>query len=35
MNRVNLTAGAPIWRPPIAIRALENLITTAEREARE
>jgi hypothetical protein len=32
MVRVNLAAGAPIWRPPMAMRALENLIAMAERE---
>jgi len=32
MERVNLAAGAPIWRPPIATRALANLIDAAERE---
>jgi hypothetical protein len=32
MERVNLAAGAPVWRPPIATRALANLIDAAERE---
>jgi hypothetical protein len=31
VERVNLAAGAPIWRPPIATRALMNLIDPAER----
>ena len=31
VERVNLAAGAPIWRPPIATRALANLIDAAER----
>jgi hypothetical protein len=34
MERVNLAAGAPIWHPPMAIRALENLVALAEREVR-
>ena len=34
MERVNLAAGAPIWRPPIATRALTNLIDAAEHEGR-
>jgi hypothetical protein len=33
MERVNLAAGDPIWRPPMATRALENLIAAAEDEA--
>jgi hypothetical protein len=32
MERVNIAAGSPIWRPPIATRALANLIDAAERE---
>ena len=32
MERVNVAAGAPIWRPPIATRALTNLIEAAEPE---
>jgi len=32
MERVNLAAGSPIWRPPIATCALANLIDAAERE---
>jgi len=34
IERVNLAAGAPIWRPPIAIRALADLVAAAEREVR-
>ena len=26
---VNLSAGRPIWRPPMAHRAMENLVTAA------
>jgi hypothetical protein len=29
MVRVNLAAGRPIWHPPMAIRALENLVDAA------
>jgi hypothetical protein len=29
MTEVNLEAGRPIWRPPMAIRALENLVEAA------
>ena len=32
MERVNLAAGTPTWRPPIATRALANLIDAAEHE---
>jgi hypothetical protein len=35
MERVNLTAGHPIWHPPMATRALENLIAAAKHEAHE
>jgi hypothetical protein len=35
MERVNLAAGYPIWHPPLATRALENLIAGAEPEAHE
>jgi hypothetical protein len=30
MEEVNLEAGRPIWRPPMATRALENLVEAAE-----
>jgi hypothetical protein len=30
MHEVNLEAGRPIWRPPLAIVALQNLIAAAE-----
>jgi hypothetical protein len=33
MHEINLEAGHPIWHPPIAIAALQNLIDAAEREA--
>ena len=29
MVRVNLAAGRPIWRPPLPIRALENVVDAA------
>jgi hypothetical protein len=32
MQEINLQAGRPIWRAPIAIIALQNLIDAAERE---
>ena len=32
MHEVNLEAGRTIWRAPMAILALENLIDAAERE---
>jgi hypothetical protein len=32
MHEVNLEAGRPIWQPPMAILALQNLIAAAERE---
>jgi hypothetical protein len=35
LERVNLTAGYPIWQPPLATRALENLVAAAEHEAHE
>jgi hypothetical protein len=31
---VNLAAGHPIWRPPIAHQAMTNLIAAAHRESR-
>jgi len=33
MQEINLEAGHPIWRPPIAVAALQNLIDAAERES--
>ena len=33
MQEVNIEAGRPIWRPPMAIRALENLVTAAATDA--
>lgn len=33
IHEVNLEAGRPIWRPPMAIIALQNLIDASEREA--
>ena len=31
MHEINVEAGRPIWHPPIAIVALQNLIDAAER----
>ena len=30
MHEINLEAGRPIWRPTIAVQALQNLIDAAE-----
>jgi hypothetical protein len=35
MERVNLSAGDPIWHPPMATRALENPTAAAEHGAHE
>jgi hypothetical protein len=32
MHEINLEAGRPIWRPPLAIIALQNLVDASERE---
>jgi hypothetical protein len=32
MHEINLQAGRVIWRPPLAIAALQNPIDAAERE---
>ena len=32
MHEINLQAGRPVWRAPMAIIALQNLIDAAERE---
>ena len=32
MDEINLEAGRTIWRPPIAVAALQNLVDAAERE---
>ena len=34
MHEINFQAGRPIWQPPMAIAALQNLIDAAERERR-
>jgi hypothetical protein len=34
MHAVNFAAGRTIWRPPMAILALQNLIDAAGRETR-
>jgi hypothetical protein len=31
MHEINLEAGRPIWKAPLAIAALQNLIDAAER----
>jgi hypothetical protein len=33
MHEINLQAGRVMWRPPLAVAALQNLIDAAEREA--
>jgi hypothetical protein len=33
MEEVNIEAGRPIWRPPMPIRALGNLVEAAEDAA--
>ena len=32
LHEVNVQAGRTIWRPPVAVVALQNLIDTAEQE---
>jgi len=32
MHEINLQAGRVIWRPPLAVMALQNLIAAAEQE---
>jgi hypothetical protein len=32
MHAINLRAGHTIWRPPLGVQALQNLIDAAERE---
>ena len=32
MYEINLEAGRPIWQPPMAIIALQNLVDASERE---
>ena len=32
MHEINLEAGRPIWQPPIAIIALQNLVDASQRE---
>ena len=34
MHEINLEAGRPIWRAPVAVAALQNLIDAAERDRR-
>jgi hypothetical protein len=31
MHEINLQAGRPIWRAPLAVQALQNLVDAAER----
>ena len=33
MHKINLEVGRPIWRPPLAVAALQNLVDAAERDA--
>ena len=33
MHEINLEAGRPIWRSPLAVTALQNLVDAAERDA--
>ncbi len=33
MHEINLQAGRVIWRPPLAVAALQNLIDAAERQS--
>jgi hypothetical protein len=33
VERLNLAAGSPIWRPPFATRARANMIAAAEQQA--
>jgi hypothetical protein len=32
MYEINLEAGRPIWRPPMAVQALQNLVDAAEED---
>jgi hypothetical protein len=32
MHEINLRAGRVIWRPPLAVQALQNLVDAAARE---
>ncbi|MFN8188398.1 MAG: hypothetical protein U0R69_15115 [Gaiellales bacterium] len=34
MHEINLQAGRTIWRPPLAVLALQNLVDAAEAAAR-
>jgi hypothetical protein len=31
MHQINLQAGRPIWRAPLAVQALQNLVDAAEQ----
>jgi hypothetical protein len=33
LMQINLEAGGPIWRPPLAVRGLRNLLDGAAQEA--
>jgi hypothetical protein len=35
MHEINLEAGRPIWRAPLAVAGLQNLIDAAERESAD
>ena len=34
MHEINLEAGRPIWRPPIAVQALQNLVDAADQRTQ-
>ena len=34
MHKINLEAGRPIWRPPIAVQALQHLVDAADQRTR-
>jgi len=34
MHEINIEAGRPIWRPPIAVQALQNLVDAADQRTR-
>ena len=35
MHEINLEAGRPVWQPPMAIIALQNLVDASEREGTD
>lgn len=34
MHEINIEAGRPIWRPPIAVQALQKLVDAADQRTR-